>query len=69
MCLRRGALEALWRELMQGLASEYAAGASGVTPRTAAVCRTCARQALCRIDSLVAGEDGEGDSDGEEEGA
>lgn len=63
------ALEALWRELMQGLASEYAAGASGVTPRTAAVCRTCARQALCRIDSLVAGEDGEGDSDGEEEGA
>lgn len=58
------ALEERWRELMQGLAADYAGGVAGVSPREAKVCRYCARQALCRVDSVVADEDDEGDEAG-----
>ena len=53
-----------WRELMQGLAADYAGGVAGVSPREAKVCRYCARQALCRVDSVVADEDDDGDEAG-----
>ena len=41
--------EARWSALMHGLADEFARGHAAVAPRDAAVCRTCARQALCRV--------------------
>ena len=42
-------LEGRWRELMQGLAVAFVNGEAAVVPRETSLCRTCARQALCRI--------------------
>lgn len=57
-------LEARWRELMQGLATDYVRGVAIVVPREKKICRYCARQALCRVDSVEADEDDDGDEEG-----
>lgn len=51
------ATESRWDELMRGLAASFAGGDAQVAPRSAAICRTCARQSLCRVGGTVADED------------
>ncbi len=51
--------EARWSALMHGLADEFARGHAAVAPRDAAACRTCARQALCRVGEASVPEDDE----------
>jgi hypothetical protein len=47
-------LEATWRGLVTGLVEAFAGGEAQVAPREASVCRSCARQALCRIGAALA---------------
>ena len=47
-------LEATWRGLVTGLVDAFAGGEAQVAPREASVCRSCARQALCRIGAALA---------------
>jgi len=56
-------LEAEWGAMLLALADGYARGAAAVDPREPALCRTCARQALCRIDADDDTPDGDGDDD------
>lgn len=43
------ALQADWRQALDGLAEDFAAGGAAVDPRDDAACRYCHLQALCRI--------------------
>ncbi|MBP8139208.1 MAG: PD-(D/E)XK nuclease family protein [Burkholderiales bacterium] len=53
--------EARWGALMHGLADEFVRGHAAVAPRDAAACRSCARQALCRVGEVSVPEDEEED--------
>lgn len=58
-------LEARWAAVMGALVRSFADGEALVSPRKAALCRTCARQALCRVDGFD-DDDGDGVDSGEE---
>ncbi|MBE7521532.1 MAG: PD-(D/E)XK nuclease family protein [Burkholderiales bacterium] len=61
-------LEARWAAVMGALVRSFADGEALVSPRKAALCQTCARQALCRVDGFDDddADDGDGVDSGEE---
>lgn len=62
------AREADWARTMRALADRFADGDAPVAPRESALCRTCARQALCRIDDAALADEDAPDTDEAGEG-
>jgi ATP-dependent helicase/nuclease subunit B len=52
-------LQAMWAEALGRRVGEFVNGEATVAPARAIVCRTCSRQALCRIDAEISEEDGD----------
>jgi ATP-dependent helicase/nuclease subunit B len=52
-------LQAAWADALAQRMNEFVAGEAAVAPARAVVCRTCARQSLCRIDAETAEEEGD----------
>jgi ATP-dependent helicase/nuclease subunit B len=44
-------LQTMWAETLAGRVAEFVSGEAAVAPARPTVCRTCSRQALCRIDA------------------
>ncbi len=53
-------LQTMWADALGKSVSDFVAGEAAVAPARAVVCRTCAREALCRIDAQTEEEDGGG---------
>jgi ATP-dependent helicase/nuclease subunit B len=52
-------LQAMWAEALARRVDEFVNGEAAVAPARAIVCRTCSRQALCRIDAEMREEAGD----------